>query len=62
MFAVGIDVSNGWSTAAVFQTKTNMIIKPFEFNHTTDGFASFSERLKGLGGDTILKLDIDISN
>lgn len=51
MFAVGIDVSNGWSTAAVFQTKTNMIIKPFEFNHTTDGFASFSERLKGLGGE-----------
>ena len=33
MFAVGIDVSSSWSTAAVFQTKTKMIIKPFDFKH-----------------------------
>lgn len=51
MFAVGIDVSSSWSTAAVFQTKTKMIIKPFDFKHTTEGFASVVEKLKGLDGD-----------
>jgi len=51
MFAVGIDVSNGHSTAAVFQSKTNMVIKPFDFNHTTDGFASVTEKLKALDGE-----------
>lgn len=48
MFVVGIDVSNGRSTAAVFKTKANMVIKPFEFRHTNEGFASVVEKLKEL--------------
>ena len=51
MFAVGIDVSSKYSTAAVFQTKTDMVIKPFDFKHTTEGFASVVEKLKELGGE-----------
>ena len=51
MFAVGIDVSSSWSTAAVFRTKTKMVVKPFDFKHTTEGFASVVEILKGLGGE-----------
>lgn len=51
MFAVGIDVSNGYSTAVVFRTKTDMVIKPFDFLHTADGFSSLIEKLKALDGD-----------
>ena len=57
MFAVGIDVSNGRSTAAVFKTKANMVVKPFEFRHTNEGFASVVEKLKGLDEETKIVME-----
>ena len=48
MFAVGIDVSNGHSTVAVIGSKRNVVIKPFEVRHTTEGFAALAEKLNGL--------------
>ena len=48
MYAVGVDVSNGRSTVAVLQSKTKVVIKPFEVQHTTEGFAALVEKLKGL--------------
>ncbi len=51
MFAVGIDVSNGKSTVAVLQSKTNVILKPFEVAHTSEGLSLLVERLNALDGD-----------
>ena len=51
MFAVGVDVSNGRSTVAVLQSKTNVLMKPFEVPHTAEGFASLSKKLAGMGDD-----------
>ena len=52
MFAAGVDVSNGRSTVAVLETKTNVIIKPFEVPHTPEGLAGLAKTLKGLGAET----------
>ena len=52
MFAVGVDVSNGWSTVAVLGAKRMVVMKPFEVPHTTDGFAALAEKLKKLDGET----------
>ena len=51
MFAVGVDVSNGHSTVAVIGAKRNIVMKPFEVQHTTDGFAELTEKLNGLDGE-----------
>ena len=51
MFAVGVDVSNGHSTVAVIGAKRNIVMKPFEVRHTTDGFADLAEKLNSLDGE-----------
>lgn len=51
MFAVGIDVSNGRSTVAVLQSRTNVTLKPFEVAHTLDGLSHLAEMLNALDGD-----------
>jgi len=51
MFAVGVDVSNGHSTVAVIGAKRNVVMKPFEVQHTTEGFADLAEKLYNLGGE-----------
>ena len=33
MYAVGVDVSNGWSTVAVLRSKTDIVIRPFNVTH-----------------------------
>ena len=43
MFAVGVDVSNGRSTAAVLGARRKVVMKPFEVPHTADGFAFLIE-------------------
>lgn len=51
MFAVGVDVSNGRSMVAVLQSKTNVLMKPFEIPHTTEGFTCLTGKLAGLDGE-----------
>ncbi|MBP5311838.1 MAG: IS110 family transposase [Clostridia bacterium] len=51
MFAVGVDVSNGRSMVAVLGTRRSVVMKPFEVQHTVDGFASLTEKLNGLDGE-----------
>lgn len=51
MFAVGIDVSNGKSTVAVLQSKTQKNVKPFEVRHTAESLNSLAEKLNGLDDD-----------
>lgn len=51
MYAVGVDVSNGWSTVAVLQSKTDIVIRPFNVIHNGRGFASLLEKLDTLDGE-----------
>ena len=51
MYAVGVDVSNGWSTVAVLRSKTDIVIRPFNVVHNSQGFASLLERLSTLDGE-----------
>lgn len=57
MFAVGVDVSNGRSTVAVLQSKTDVLMKPFEVPHTSEGFATLSAKLSGLGSDVRIVME-----
>ena len=57
MFAVGVDVSNGRSTVAVLGAQRKIVMKPFEVPHTTDGFASLSEKLRGLNGEARIVME-----
>ena len=57
MFAVGVDVSNGRSTAAVLSARRKIVMKPFEVPHTTDGFAYLSEKLRGLNGEARIVME-----
>ena len=57
MFAVGVDVSNGRSTVAVLQSKLKVVMKPFEVQHTSEGFATLAEKLNGLGGETRIVME-----
>jgi len=57
MFAVGVDVSNGRSTVAVLQSKTKVLMKPFEVPHTAEGFAALSEKLGSLDGDVRIVME-----
>ena len=51
MFAVGVDVSNGRSTVAVLQSKTKVIMKPFEVPHTPEALGRLVEKLNNLDGE-----------
>ena len=51
MYAVGVDVSNGWSTVAVLRSKTDIVIRPFNVTHNSQGFASLLEKLGALDGE-----------
>ena len=57
MFAVGVDVSNGRSTAAVLGARRKVVMKPFEVPHTADGFASLIEKLRGLNGEARIVME-----
>lgn len=57
MFAVGVDVSNGRSTVAVLGARRKVVMKPFEVPHTADGFASLSEKLNSLDGETRIVME-----
>lgn len=57
MFAVGIDVSNGKSTVAVLQSKTKVILKPFEVAHTSEGLKPLVEKLHTLNGDVRIVME-----
>ena len=52
MNAVGIDVSKGKSTVAIFQPGEKVVLKPRDFRHTQSGIGSLIEIIKGLDGDT----------
>ena len=51
MYAVGVDVSNGWSTVAVLWSKTDIVIRPFNVTHNSQGFANLLEKLGALDGE-----------
>ena len=57
MFAVGVDVSNGRSTVAVLQTKTSVLMKPFEIPHTAEGFAGLAGKLADLDGEVRIVME-----
>ena len=57
MFAVGVDVSNGRSTAAVLGARRKVVMKPFEVPHTADGFAFLIEKLRGLNGEARIVME-----
>ncbi len=57
MFAVGVDVSNARSTVAVLQSKTKIAIKPFEVQHTADGFAALTKKLAALDGEARIVME-----
>lgn len=57
MFAVGVDVSNGRSMVAVLGVQRKVVMKPFEVPHTADGFASLSEKLRGLNGEARIVME-----
>ena len=57
MFAIGVDVSNARSTVAVLQSKTKVAIKPFEVQHTADGFAALIGKLNELNGEARIVME-----
>ena len=57
MFAVGVDVSNGRSTVAVLSFGRKVVMKPFEVQHTADGFAALAEKLNSLNGETRIVME-----
>ena len=57
MFAVGVDVSNARSTVAVLQSKTKVAVKPFEVQHTADGFAALARKLSELDGEARIVME-----
>ena len=52
MNAVGIDVSKGKSTAAIFQPGEQVILKPRDFRHTQSDISSLIKIIRGLDGET----------
>ena len=51
MYAVGVDISDGWSTVAVLRSKTDIVIRPFNVTHNSQGFAHLLEKLGALDGE-----------
>ena len=52
MNAVGIDVSKGKSTVAIYRPGDQVILSPRNFHHTQTGINSLIEIIKGLDGET----------
>ena len=52
MNAVGIDVSKGKSTVAIFQPGEQVILKPRDFRHTQSDISSLIKIIRGLDGET----------
>lgn len=52
MNAVGIDVSKGKSMIAVMRPFGEVVISPFEVQHTDSELTELAKLLKGLGGET----------
>ncbi len=50
--AVGVDVSNGHSTIAVFRPFGEVVELPFEVRHTPDALSALAKRLHSYGGET----------
>ena len=57
MFAVGVDVSNGRSMVAVLGAKRNVVVKPHEVSHTTEGFAELARKLSDLEGEVRIVME-----
>ena len=57
MFAVGVDVSNGRSTVAVLGKAQKIVMKPFEVQHTAEGFAALIEKLNALDGESRIVME-----
>ena len=57
MNAVGIDISKGKSMVAVARPLGEIVSKPFEVHHTTDGIASLVAYLHTLSGDTRIVME-----
>ena len=55
--AVGIDVSNGHSTVAVFRPFGEVVELPFEVRHTPKALMALAEQLKGYEGETRVILE-----
>ncbi len=51
MYAVGVDVSCGWSTVAVLRSKKDVVIRPFNVVHNSQGFSNLLEKLSALDGE-----------
>lgn len=52
MNAVGIDVSKGKSTVAIFQPGNQIVLTPRDFHHTQSDINSLIGIIKGLEGET----------
>ena len=57
MFAVGVDVSNGRSTIAVLGKAQKVVMKPFEVQHTAEGFAVLIKKLNALDGESRIVME-----
>ena len=57
MFAVGVDVSNGRSMVAVLGAGRNVVVKPYEVSHTTEGFAELAKKLNALDGEVRIVME-----
>ena len=57
MNAVGIDISKGKSMVAVARPLGEIVSKPFEVHHTSDGIAALTKYLHTLDGDTRIVME-----
>ena len=57
MNAVGIDISKGKSMVAVARPFGEILSKPFEVLHTSEGIAALIEYLHTLKGDTRIVME-----
>lgn len=57
MNAVGIDISKGKSMIAVVRPLGEIVSKPFEVHHTSDGIAALIKYLHTLDGDTRIVME-----
>lgn len=52
MNSVGVDISKGRSTVAVMRPFGEVVISPFEVDHTASELSTLAKRLKSLNGET----------
>ncbi len=50
--AVGVDVSNGHSTIAVFRPFGEVVELPFDVRHTPDALSALAKQLRSYAGET----------